>query len=104
MTTTSSSTRPNLRHPRRNWVDHAASTRVRQHIESFTVYNRASRSLRTPSFNDCQQGGEFASLIHTSGPTTKMVFPKGSVTSKVRPPHSSFLGGRFTGTRVRHSS
>ena len=51
-----------------------------------------------------QQGGEFASLIHTSGPTTKMVLPKGSVTSNVRPPHSSLRGGRFTGTRVRHSS
>src|SRR5687767_5154408 len=41
---------------------------------------------------------------HLVGPITKIVFPKGSMTSNVRAPHASFLGARRTSTRSRHSS
>ncbi len=42
--------------------------------------------------------------VHFVGPMTKIVLPKGSITSNVRIPHGSFLGGWRISTWVRHSS
>lgn len=43
-------------------------------------------------------------LGHRTGPMTKMVLPKGSMTENVRAPHGSSRGGRVMSTRARHSS